>query len=141
MKLGRGLQLPELAIAEGAATPTGNPTNTFVYSTTTGTIMRWTGTAWVSVGPVVKTVTVDLGSTPRMSARFANVSVPGVIAGQKLVISVSTIVNGLFATADELELEPLIVAGHVAGTDLVTLVVASAGAPITGLRQINIIAS
>jgi hypothetical protein len=39
----------QMALADGASTPNPGTTNAVLYSTTTNSWMRWTGSAWICV--------------------------------------------------------------------------------------------
>lgn len=70
--------LPGLAIAEGATTPNPGTTHSLVFSTTTGTIMRWTGTAWTAIAAT--------GGSGSKISELTELAVTGLGAGDVYVV-------------------------------------------------------
>jgi hypothetical protein len=86
-------------------------------------------------GITITRVEVDFGSVGT-NAKVFDVSVPGVLLGQKILVSVSLEMPAGVAF-DEIEMDPLSVAGHAVADDTVRLIV-GARDRIIGKRAINI---
>ena len=78
------------------------------------------------------TVSVDFGTTPVYSKAFT-VTVTGATTLNKIVATEETSL-----TLDEVEMDALILAGHVSATDTVTIYATATPGPITGTRYVNI---
>lgn len=90
-------------------------------------------------GVTLYVVEVDFGTTPDQ-AKIFQVTVPGVSVGQKIIATPSLdMPTGV--DEDELEADPVVVAGRVSAANTVRLMVATiTGTPLTGKRNINVVA-
>jgi hypothetical protein len=62
----------QLAIADGATTPDPGVTGAMAWSTTTGTFVRWSGSAWSAVTVPANAVTpAKLSATARTGVNLA----------------------------------------------------------------------
>ena len=101
---------------------------------TPGTFLRYDGTfATPAGGATITQVTVTF-TTPSRAA-FFDVAVTATV-GQKVVASVSLDMPSGWSE-DELEMDPIMVAGRVVSTNLVRLAVSSPGI-LSGQRNINL---
>lgn len=83
--------------------------------------------------------TVEIDSATPYISKFFIVSVPGAVAGQKVICSPSLDMP-IGVAQDELEADPITVAGVVSGPGSVRMLVASVnGSPIGGKRNINLV--
>lgn len=121
-----------IVIADGTDWDPGSGGGPYVYF----------GGAWVylasggGAGVTCTTVTVDF--TEPLSEQFFDVALPGAVIGQKVLATVSLDMPA-GVDEDELELDPLTVAGNVSTTDEVRLLVACTdGDVIYGQRNINV---
>lgn len=77
------------AIAEGATTPNAGLAGALVYSTTTGVLMRWSGTAWVGVSSV-SAYRDDTVNTVATSGTAQTIPAPTTAAVTKITLTSAT---------------------------------------------------
>lgn len=120
-----------IVVADGTDWDPGSGGGPYVYF----------GGAWVFLagggsGIVCSEITVDF--TSLASEKFFDATLVGAVVGQKVLATVSlNMPSGV--DEDELEMDPITVAGYVTTTDQVRLLVSSVNSsPIYGQRKINV---
>ena len=118
-----------IVVADGTDWDPGSGGGPYVYF----------GGAWVSLGGsglVCSEITIDF--TSLASEKFFDATLVGAVIGQKVLATVSlNMPSGV--DEDELEMDPITVAGYVTTTDQVRLLVSSVNSsPIYGQRKINV---
>lgn len=108
-----------IAVADGTHWDPGNGAGAYVY---VGGVWTFLGDTGGGGGITVTTVTINF--TENTSAKFFDVALVGATVGQKVLATVSLNMPA-GVDEDELEMDPLVVAGYVTTVDQVRLLVSS----------------
>jgi hypothetical protein len=130
--------------ASGLTLPTGTTGGNaedhigFIFSSDLNKLVMVATTIGTAPPAVLPVNVVEVNFNSPATERFFNVSLPGAIAGQKVLASASLSMPAGVAE-DELEMEPIVVAGVCLSNNFVRLLVASArGGILIGKRNINV---